>query len=142
MLNLTGPLRIFIYSLPSDMRCQIDGLKAIVSHTLQYDVFTGDYFVFFNRTRTMCKILRWESTGFELFVKRLERGTFRRPEFHGDVLATAVDGLTLAMILGGVDLTATQQRKRYRREVTAAVRQRDAVQNESATARELHSSSC
>lgn len=90
----------------------------------------------------MCKILRWEPTGFELFAKRLERGTFRRPEFHGDALATSVDGLTLAMILGGIDPAATKPRKRYHREVASSAARRDAVQNDSPAARELHSSSC
>ncbi len=115
MLNLPGSARIFVYSLPTDMRRQFDGLSSLVTQTLQQDVFTGDYFVFFNRSRTLCKILRWEATGYEMFAKRLERGTYRRPSSDGASLATLVDSLTLAMVLGGVDPAATQRRKRYHR---------------------------
>ncbi|MFO0914362.1 MAG: IS66 family insertion sequence element accessory protein TnpB [Pirellulales bacterium] len=115
MLNLSGSARIFVYSLPTDMRRQFDGLSALVTHTLEHDIFAGDYFVFFNRSRTLCKILRWEKTGYEMFAKRLERGTYRRPECDAGSLATLVDALTMAMVLGGVDPAATRRRKRYQR---------------------------
>jgi transposase len=118
MLSLSGSARVFVYSLPTDMRRQFDGLSSLVTQTLEHDVFVGDYFVFFNRSRTLCKIIRWESTGYELFAKRLERGTFRKPTFDGESLAMQVDALTMAMILGGVDPAATQRRKRYQRDRT------------------------
>ena len=56
-LSLSPTIRILVYSLPTDMRRQFDGLSALVAHTLQQDVFTGDYFVFFNRRRQRCKVL-------------------------------------------------------------------------------------
>jgi transposase len=113
MLSLSGSMRIFVYSLPTDMRRQLDGLSALVTHTLERDVFTGDYFVFFNRSRTLCKILSWDPKGFQMFVQRLERGTFQRPAFDGNSMSTQVDALTLSMILGGIELESVKRRKRY-----------------------------
>jgi transposase len=115
MLSLSRTMRIFVYSLPTDMRRQFDGLSALVTHTLEQDVFTGDYFVFFNRSRTLCKILCWESDGYQLFAKRLARGTFQRPAFDASALSTQVDALTLTMVLGGIEVDSTTRRKRYQR---------------------------
>lgn len=120
MLSLPGSARIFVYSVPADMRRQFDGLSSLVTQTLQQDVFAGDYFVFFNRSRTLCKILRWEPSGYELFAKRLERGTYRRPSCDAASLATLVDALTMTMILGGVDPAVTRRRKRYERPTFSA----------------------
>lgn len=46
--------------------------------------------------------------------KRLERGRFQRPG-GGDAasLAIEIDSVTLAMLLGGVDLQSVKRRKRY-----------------------------
>lgn len=119
MLSLSGSMRIFVYTLPTDMRRQIDGLSALVTHTLGRDVFTGDYFVFFNRSRTLCKILAWDPKGFQMFVQRLERGTFQRPSFDGESMSIQVDALTLTMILGGIELDSVKRRTRYTRPVEA-----------------------
>lgn len=117
-LSLSPTIRILVYSLPTDMRRQFDGLSALVAHTLQQDVFSGDYFVFFNRRRTLCKILCWEPGGFALYARRLERGTFQLPALAAGVLATPVDALTLAMMLGGVDLASAKRRPRYQHAAT------------------------
>ena len=115
MLNLTlsPTIRVYVYALPSDMRRQFDGLAALVTHDMKCNVRTGDYFVFFNRRCTMCKIICWESGGYSLYARRLERGTFRRPAFDGASFATQIDAVTLAMLLAGVDFTTTTRRRRY-----------------------------
>ena len=47
--------------------------------------------------------------------KRLERGGFQVPS-HNDAasLCVEVDSVTLAMMIGGVDLNTAKRRKRYR----------------------------
>ena len=120
-LSLSPAVRIFVYSLPTDMRRQFDGLARLVTHELGCDVFTGDYYVFLNRRCTLCKILCWEPGGFSLYAKRLARGTFQRPAYDGGSFATEVDAVTLAMLLAGVDYTTAKRRQRYPRPTTAAV---------------------
>ena len=94
MLNIAPTTRIFVHSLPTDMRRQFDGLSAIVQHTMQQDIFTGDYFVFFNRACTHCKIICWEGDGFALWAKRLERNCYQRLQFNGESLSLEIDQAT------------------------------------------------
>lgn len=113
MLSLSPSGRIFVCVTPTDMRKQFDGLSAIVRHSLEQDVMTGDYFVFINRAKDRCKVLCWDRDGFALWAKRLERGRFQLPGCDPDAAVTEIDPTTLAMILGGVDLQSVKRRKRY-----------------------------
>ena len=115
MLSISPAIRIFVCSLPTDMRKNFDGLYALVTHTFAKDIFAGDYFVFLNRARDRCKILFWDRDGLVVWAKRLESGSFQMPGgMDAASLTVEVDGTTLAMILGGVDLNTAQRRKRYR----------------------------
>ena len=60
----------------------------------------------------------FDRTGWALFAKRLERGSFELPVPHDGVRKVALDPSELAMILEGIDLSA-RRRLRYRREPTA-----------------------
>ena len=113
MLSLSPSIRIFVHTEPTDMRKQYNGLYAIVTHSLNQDIMTGDYFVSFNRQRHRCKILYWDRDGLVVWAKRLERGRFQIPSGREGTLAVEIDGTTLVMILGGVDLKSVQRRKRY-----------------------------
>jgi transposase len=114
MLSLSPAIRIFVHALPTDMRKHFDGLCAIVTHSFGKDVLRGDYFVFVNRSRDRCKILYWDRDGLVVWAKRLERGRFQTPA-RGDAasLVIEVDSVTLAMMIGGVDLDTGKRRKRY-----------------------------
>lgn len=114
MLSLSPAIRIFVHTQPTDMRKQFNGLHAIVTHAMEQDVMTGDYFVFFNRRQHRCKILYWDRDGLVVWAKRLERGRFQVPASQDRAISVEVDGTTLAMILGGVDLHTAQRRKRYK----------------------------
>jgi transposase len=113
MLSLSPSIRIFVHTQPTDMRKQFNGLHAMVTHAMGQDVMTGDYFVFFNRRQHRCKILYWDRDGLVVWAKRLERGRFQIPTSQDGAISIEVDGTTLAMILGGVDLYTAQRRKRY-----------------------------
>ena len=113
MLSVSPAMRIFVHTQPTDMRKQFNGLHALVTHSMGQDVMTGDYFVFFNRRKHRCKILYWDHDGLVVWAKRLERGCFQSPTASDDAITVEIDGTTLAMILGGVDLQSVQRRKRY-----------------------------
>jgi transposase len=57
----------------------------------------GRVFVFFNRRRDQVKALWWDETGWAIWYKRLERGTFRPGEQHG-----SISPAELSMILEGI----------------------------------------
>ena len=114
VLSISPSIRIFVHALPTDMRKHFDGLCAIVTQSFGKDVLHGDYFVFLNRSRNRCKILFWDRDGLVVWAKRLERGSFQVPRgMDTTALAIEVDSVTLAMIIGGVDLDTAKRRKRY-----------------------------
>jgi transposase len=63
-----------------DMRKSIDGLSAIVQERFKLSVCQAAMFAFCNRQRNKLKILIWDETGFWLYYKRLEQGTFKWPQ--------------------------------------------------------------
>lgn len=114
MLSISPSIRIFVHALPTDMRKSFDGLYAIVNQAFGKDVLHGDYFVFLNRPRNRCKILFWDRDGLVVWAKRLERGSFQVPAaMDAASLTIEVDSVTLAMMIGGVDLNTGKRRKRY-----------------------------
>jgi transposase len=114
MLSIAPSIRIFVHALPTDMRKSFDGLCAIVAQAFGKDVLKGDYFVFLNRLRNRCKILFWDRDGLVVWAKRLERGRFQVPGGRDAAsLAIEIDAVTLAMMIGGIDLDTAKRRKRY-----------------------------
>jgi transposase len=103
--------RIFLWRGATDMRKSFHGLSGIVVNQMGGKLLSGDIFVFVNRRRDRMKLLCWDRTGFVIWYKRLEEGTFE--------LAGAGEGkmeLTtaqLVLILEGIDLSSVRQRKRY-----------------------------
>jgi len=84
------------------MRKSFDGLSGIITNDLRGNPTNGDVYIFINRRRDRMKLLLWEQTGFWLFYKRLEKGTFQIPpnpmqqesiELSYDVLLMLVEGM-------------------------------------------------
>ncbi len=102
MLSLESVGRVHLAPGATDLRKSIDGLAALVSAVFELDPFSDRWFVFCNRGRDKLKILRWESNGFWLYYRRLERGRFRWPAEGGQVLTISrrqlrwlLDGLAI-----------------------------------------------
>ncbi len=112
MLNIGPGCKVFLVAGPTDMRKSFDTLAAVVRHVISDDPLSGHLFVFCNRNRDRLKALVWEESGFWLFAKRLEKGTFIWPdESCGKVEHSAGE---LAALLEGLELSG-RRRKRYRR---------------------------
>jgi transposase len=63
----------------TDLRKQINGLSILVSSAFELDLFSPSLFVFCNRAKTLIRVLAFDTDGFILCTKRLERGHFRWP---------------------------------------------------------------
>lgn len=113
ILNLPPSVRIFVCVSPTDMRKSFDGLAALVAQVLEEDPLSGHLFCFFGRRRDRCKILWYDGSGFALFAKRLERGTFRLPESSAGAKQVSMRAAELALILEGLDLRGARQRRRW-----------------------------
>jgi len=103
--------RYWLCREPTDMRKSFDGLSGLVRSELKRDPLSGDVFIFLNRRRTHIKLLVWDRSGFVLYYKRLEQGTFELSAAEGR------DGQMswqhLIMMLEGVSMKTVRYRKRY-----------------------------
>src|SRR5690606_15631637 len=79
VLNVPAPIRVFLYTVATDMRKSFSGLHGLVVEALGQDPLSGDWFVFVNRRRDRIKIMAWEGDGFAIWYKQLQRGTFAVP---------------------------------------------------------------
>ncbi|KAB2823168.1 IS66 family insertion sequence element accessory protein TnpB [Aliivibrio finisterrensis] len=79
--------KVYLVVGVTDMRKSIDGLSLIVAETLEMDPFSEAWFIFCNRNRDKLKILFWDTNGFWLYYRRLEKGTFKWPTPNIDVSA-------------------------------------------------------
>jgi transposase len=100
MLSFTGKA-VYLSCGHTDMRKSINGLMGIVKDSFSLDPFTGALFVFCNRNRDRIKILEWDTDGFWLYFKRLEKGHFRWPQ-PGEDPTMELTAEELGLLLGGV----------------------------------------
>ncbi|SBT15560.1 IS66 family insertion sequence element accessory protein TnpB [Vibrio celticus] len=70
---------VYLVSGITDMRKSIDGLSLIVADVLEMDPLSSAWFIFCNRGRDKIKILFWDTNGFWLYYRRLEKGRFKWP---------------------------------------------------------------
>ena len=58
------------------MRQSFEGLSLLVEQLFPGELLSGALFVFLNRSCNRMKIMLWDSDGFIIFYKRLEKGSF------------------------------------------------------------------
>jgi transposase len=113
MFNFPANVTIYLHTEPTDMRKGIDGLSGIVRGQFAGDPIDGSLYLFVNRRRDRLKILHFDGSGFWVFYKVLEQGTFEVRQSEDQRMV--IDATELAMLLGGVSLVGVKRRKRYRR---------------------------
>jgi len=110
MLSLSLPGRVFLCTLPTDMRKSFDSLVGLVEQQLGQDPLAGDLFVFRSRRGDRLKLLYWDNDGLAIWYKRLEEGTFVFPLptalavncFVWPAVSTASVGATVTSTCAGV----------------------------------------
>ena len=112
MLTLPPSVRIYLARGATDIRKGIDGLCAAARDVVGEDPFTGHLFAFANRRRDAVKILVWDRSGFWLFYKRLERGTFAWPAESGKGARLEMRSRDFYALLEGLDLATARWRAR------------------------------
>ncbi|QDG50197.1 IS66 family insertion sequence element accessory protein TnpB [Persicimonas caeni] len=110
MLTLPRGVRIYLAREPVDMRKGIDGLSALVRQFGE-DVFSGHLFVFISKRGDRLKILTWDTGGFVVFYKRLEKGTFKRPKIAAADATLRLDAAQLTLLLEGIDFSRLRRPK-------------------------------
>jgi transposase len=115
MFTFPPTVEVYMAVAPMDMRRGFDRLAAAAQEVLGQNPLSGHLFVFFNRNRSRVKVLFWDKSGFCLYYKRLEQGTFHFPQYVSEdtqVLKVAVSDF--ALILDGIELYGAVRRGRYR----------------------------
>ena len=107
-------VRVYLHTLPTDMRKGFDTLAALVREELGCDPLSGHLFLFVGRRRDRIKILYWDRDGYALWYKRLEQGTFRIPVAKDGATHVELKASELAMLLEGIDLKRLKRCKRFR----------------------------
>jgi transposase len=112
MLHLNASCRYFYYNGIADMRKGAYSLSGLVRNQMHQDVLSGDVFIFIGKRANKIKLLQWDSDGFALYEKGLERGSFERPAADSDG-HFHISAQQLQYILQGVVLKSIQHTKRF-----------------------------
>ena len=110
-LDITG-MRVYLRLGVTDMRKAINTLSILVQDSMKLDPFSSSVYVFCNRRRDIMKILYWDSNGFCLWQKRLEKHRFRWPKCEEEVLE--IDSMRLGWLLSGLDITRAHEKLHYK----------------------------
>ena len=87
------------------MRWRFDRLAGVVEERIARKPRGGALFVFFGKRRDALKVLFHDGTGFCLFYKRLDKGTFRMPEVsEADASSVVIEERMLDDLLAGIEV--------------------------------------
>jgi len=115
MFTLGSTLRFHLYSKPVDMRKSFDGLSGIVQNHLGQTPGIDDVYVFINKGRDKIKLLHWTGSGFVIYYKRLEEGTFEHPQYDIDTGSYLLSYSQMVMLVDGISIKNIIKKKRYDR---------------------------
>jgi len=111
MLSFPAAIKVYLCTVPCDMRRSFDGLSLMAEHVIGCNPFSGHLLVFCNRRSDRVKILYWDRDGWAIWYKRLETGTFQFP--FATTGRKELAAWELAVLLEGIDLSQGKRRKRY-----------------------------
>ncbi len=119
MLFPEAQLHIWLYCQPCDMRKSYNGLSALAKNQLGEDPLSGQLFVFINRIGTQMKVLYFDRSGYCIWGKKLEQGTFHSPRSSGD--KQRLSWTDLKLIMEGIDSHSVRRFKRYKHPIKHGV---------------------
>ena len=118
MISLSPSTRYFVYQGYANMVKSFNGLCGIVTNELHQELLSGDVFIFFNKRKTSVKILTWETDGFSIYYKQLQKGTY-------EFTPNDVDGTGAVMLDGKMEDDASVKQCRVILELARELSARD-----------------
>lgn len=106
---LPTSVRIFLCTVPQDMRRSFDTLSRVVQELLGQDPQNGALYIFVGKHPVRVKVLWWDRNGYCLLYKRLHRALFRLPANTSFSAAVQLDSRAFAELLAGVDKVVKDQ---------------------------------
>lgn len=110
MKSLASFDAVYLHRDPVDFRKSINGLSVIVEQQMQLSPFADALFVFCNKRRDKLKVLYWDSTGFCLWYKRLEKDKFKWPRKDSQPTIN-LSNEQMDWLLRGFDISHLKQHK-------------------------------
>jgi len=107
MLSLGNSVKVYVHREATDMRRSFEGLSYLAREVIEKDPVSGHLFMFFNRSRSSVKILYWDKSGYAIWYKQLQRGTFTRP------LKGELDYTELLCVLDGIEFEKMARKRRF-----------------------------
>ena len=101
MLKLTSETVVFVANNALDFRKGLDRTLAVVEQLQLGDTRSGAFFVFFNRSRSLARVVCYDGSGYWIANKRLSRGTFANHP-KSPTGATSLSGAQLLALLEGI----------------------------------------
>jgi len=96
------------------MRKGMNSLCGVVRERMGHDVRFGDVFIFVSRSRSTMKLLHAEDGGLVLYVKRLEEGRFRLPEYDQTTNSYPMQWRDLVVMVEGISENPALRLKRLK----------------------------
>ena len=104
-------VKVFLATEPVDLRASFYRLAAYVRATHGGDPQDGHLYVFAGKGKNLVKILFWDRSGYCVFAKKLEKGSFKLPiAVPANTTRHEVDFATLTLFLEGIDLKGATRR--------------------------------
>ena len=100
-------VRIWLCTLPTDMRKSYNGLSALVKNRLQGNPLSGELFVFVNRRQNQMKVLYFDRSGYCIWSKKLEQGQFVVRGAPGG--KRQLNWTQLKLLLEGIEIKKSRQ---------------------------------
>jgi len=113
MFTLGSSLKFHLYSQPTDMRKSFDSLSGLVQNEIGLSPFSGDVYVFINKSRNKIKLLHWSGSSFVLYYKRLESGTFEHPRYDIQSGSYTLSYSQIVMLVDGISIKNIERKKHY-----------------------------
>ena len=96
------------------MRKGINSLIGVVKEKMGADVKNGDVFIFIGSSRRLMKLLHAEDVGMVMYVKRLEAGRFRVPEYDSGSGSYPMEWTDLVVMVEGITEDPASRLRRVR----------------------------
>ena len=110
MKGLSEFQQVYLHRDFVDFRKSINGLSVIVEQEMNLSPYGPGLFVFCNKGRDKLKLLYWDSTGFCLWYKRLEKDKFQWPKKHSKAIIN-LDNEHMNWLLRGFDINRMKPHK-------------------------------
>ena len=116
MFSLNETMRYHLCPGRTDMRKGINSLIGVVREKMGSEVRNGDVFIFIGGSRRLMKLLHAEDGGMVMYVKRLEAGRFKVPEYDPESKSYPMEWTDLVVMVEGITEDPASRLRRLRAE--------------------------